>query len=64
VFPRRGSPLEQLLDTIEEGDLPSLASDLGDLIRVLRYASRVEQALPKVGHSDGILLRMPDLDIR
>lgn len=64
VFPRRGSPLEQLLDTIEEGDLQSLASDLGDLIRVLRYASRVEQALPKVGHSDGILLRMPDLDIR
>ena len=64
IFPKRGSPLEQLLDTIEDGDLPSLAAGLGDLIRILRYAGTVEKALPRVGQSDRILLRMPDLSIR
>lgn len=64
VFPRRGSPLEQLLRTIEEGDLPSVASGLSDLIRVLRYAEHVEEVLPRIGQSDGVMLRMPDLNIR
>ncbi len=64
IFPRRGSPLEQLLDTIEEGDVPSLAAGLGDLIRILRYAGGIEEALPRIGQSDRIMLRMPDLNIR
>lgn len=64
VFPRRGSPFEQLLDTIEAGDLPSLAIGLGDLIRVIRYVGRMQEALPSVGHAEGIALRMPDLIIK
>lgn len=64
VFPRRLSPVDQLLDSLAEGDLLSLASGLGDLVRLIGYAERVVQELPRMDISDSVLLRAPEISIQ
>jgi protease IV len=64
VFPRRLDPLEQLLDSIGEGDLFSLAGGIGDLVRLIGYAENIVQDLPSMDMSDGVRLRAPKLVIR
>jgi protease-4 len=64
VFPRRRGPIDQLLNSIEDGRLLSLAGTIGDLINVIGYAGEVTEMMPKTGVSDGVMLRMPDLIIR
>ena len=64
VFPRRLSPVDQLLDSIAEGDLLSLASGLGDVARLIGYAERVIQELPRMDTPESVLLRAPEMIIR
>jgi protease IV len=63
VFPRRLSPVDQLLDSLAEGDLLSLASGLGDLVQLIDYTERLIVDLPKVTTSGSALLRAPEMII-
>jgi protease-4 len=64
VFPKRGSPLERLLESIEDGRLLSLANRIDDLVRVIGYAGEVVETLPETGVADRVMLRMPDMITR
>lgn len=64
VFPRRPSPIDQLFDAIEGGDLIALYSGLDDLIRLVGYAEQVTEAMPGIETGDGARLRAPAMIVR
>ena len=63
VFPRRRNPLDQVLNSISKGDFLALLDGIGDLIRLIGYAKRIVQELPRVDVSYGVLMRAPDMTI-
>lgn len=64
IFPRRSSPLDEVLDAIEGGDLASLAIGLRDLTQMIGYAVQATRVMPNPAMSQGIMLRAPHIFAR